>query len=237
MRKIFVSAVLAVFVFAGCASASVEADPEIHRVIGGLYSLACAIDLNGNYKEPHINQLRQFFTDIPDNWHNEAQISRVNGTVWVAVSVGKYSTARQYLREHSKELGITEAPEGYAWLGGEYAWLKVPHPFEGLVSARGTGKDSEAVFLSTDGMDWWMAHPTFTKEAATLILRRWGARRVPELHRPSGTETESLYESVKPADVQKPKNIHYRRRRSSFDMEIGLGKDVYIDPVPNRRRR
>ena len=236
MRKIFVSAVLAVFVFAGCAGAGVEADPETHRVIGGLYSLVCALDLNGNYKTPHINQLRQFFTDIPDDWHNEAQISSVNGSVWVGVSVGKYSTARQYLREHSAELGIMESPEGYAWLGGDYAWLKASG-HGGLTSARGTGRDSGLVFLSPDGMDWWTAYPAFTKESANTILRRWGARRVPELHRPSGTETESIYESVKPADVEKPKDIHYKRRRSSFDMEIGLGKDVYIDPVPNRRRR
>ena len=235
MRKIFVSALLIVFVFTIGALAEVDPNTEIHRVIGGLYSLVCAVNLNGN-SNPHINQLRQFFTNIPDDWHNEAQLTRSGGSVWGGVSVGKYSTARQYLRDNSAQLNITEDPDGYSWLGGSYAWLRAS-VVKDIKAARGTGRDSGTVFLSTDGVNWWQAFPDFTKEAANEVLRRWGVKRVPELHRPSGSESQSLYESVRPSGVAKPKDIHLRRRRSSFDMEIGLGADVYIDPVPNRRRR
>ncbi|MBQ7154237.1 MAG: hypothetical protein IJR85_01640 [Synergistaceae bacterium] len=235
MRKIFVSALLIVLAFTLSAIAEVEPNAEIHRVIGGLYSLVCAVNLNGN-TNPHINQLRQFFTGIPDDWHNEAQLTRSGGEIWAGVSVGKYSTARHYLRDNSAELGIAEEPEGYSWLGGGYAWLKAS-VIKDIKAARGTGKDSGTIFLSTDGVNWWQAFPDFTREAAAEIMKRWGARRVPELHKPSGEKSESLYESVKPSDVQKPKNMHVGRRKSSFDMEIGLGRDVFIDPVPNRRRR
>ena len=48
MRKIFVSVIIAVLCVSGCASAGVEKDIELHRVIGGLYSLVCAVDINGN---------------------------------------------------------------------------------------------------------------------------------------------------------------------------------------------
>ena len=50
-------------------------------------------------------------------------------------------------------MGIKESPEGYAWLGGDYAWLKVSDVK--LKAARGTGQDSNLVFLSVDGESWW----------------------------------------------------------------------------------
>lgn len=235
MRKIFVAAIIIVLAFTIAAIAEVDPNTELHRVIGGLYSLVCAVDLNAN-PNPHINQLRQFFTGIPDDWHNQVQLSRLDREVWTGVAVGKFSTARQYLRDNSAQLGIAEEPGSYSWLGESYAWLKAS-VVKNIKAARGTGKDSGIVFLSTDGVNWWQAFPNFSKEAANEIIRRWGVKKVPELHSPSGSETQSIYESVRPSGVQKPKDIHLRRRKSSFDMSINLGTDVYIDPVPNRRRR
>ena len=110
MRKVFVSVIIAVLCLSGCAYGNVEADPEIHRVIGGLYSLACAVELNCS-SEPQISQLRQYFSDVPNDWYSTVQVSRVNNAVWAGVSVGKTSTARQFLRKHSQELGICESPD------------------------------------------------------------------------------------------------------------------------------
>ena len=226
MRKVFVSVMIAVLCLAGCACASVEADPEIHRVIGGLYSLACAVELNGN-PEPHINQLRQYFSDVPNDWYSTVQVSHVNNAVWAGVSVGKTSTARQFLRKHSQELGICESPEGYAWLGGDYAWLKVSG-ISGLRAARGKGTDSGAVFLNVQGSEsWWMASPSFTPQTAKSVIAKHGIKNPPELHKPSGVHT-SIYESVKPSDVKKPGDMHVGRKRSSFDKEIGTRGDVDI---------
>ncbi|MBQ9433904.1 MAG: hypothetical protein IJU26_06780 [Synergistaceae bacterium] len=224
MRKVFVSAVLALLCLAGSACANVEADPEIHRVIGGLYSLACAAELNGN-SEPQVRQLRQYFSDVPNDWYSTVQVSRVNNAVWAGVAVGKMSTARQFLRTHAQELGICDSPEGYAWLGGEYAWLKVSG-ISGLRAARGKGTDSGAVFLNVEGSDsWWMGVPSFTPQTAKSVIARHGMKNPPELHKPSGIHT-SIYESVKPSDVRKPADMHVGRKRSSFDKEIEIGRDV-----------
>ena len=230
MRKIFVS--LMILCFAGCAYGNVEADPEIHRVIGGLYSLACAVELNGK-SEPQISQLRQYFSDVPNDWYSTVQISRVNNAVWAGVAVGKMSTARQFLRGHAQELGICDSPEGYAWLGGDYAWLKV----SGLTlrAARGSGQDSGLVFLSADGSSWWMCQPVFTEAAAGEIMRGLGVKNAPELHRPAGVH-DNGYDDVKPAPPQKPQEMHIGTKKSSFDMDIELGKDVIFSPIPNRRR-
>lgn len=222
MRKVFVS--LMILCLAGCAYGNVEADPEIHRVIGGLYSLACAVELNGN-SEPQISQLRQYFSDVPNDWYSTVQVSRVNNAVWAGVSVGKMSTARQFLRRHAQELGICDSPEGYAWLGGEYAWLKVSG-LSGLRAARGKGTDSGAVFLNVQGSEsWWMSVPSFTNQAAKSVMSKHGVKNHPELHKPSGIHT-SIYESVKPSDVRKPADIHVGRKRSSFDKQIEIGRDV-----------
>ena len=236
MKKIFVSVMIAVLCLSGYAYGNVEADPEIHRVIGGLYSLACAVELNGT-SEPQIRQLRQYFSDVPNDWYSQVQISRVNNAVWAGVFVGKISTARQFLRGHAQELGICESPEGYAWLGGEYAWLKVSG-LSGLRAARGKGTDSGAVFLNVQGSDsWWMASPSFTPQAAKSVLTKHGIKNPPELHKPSGIHT-SIYEEVKPSDVRKPADMHVGRRRNSFDKEIELGRDVdlILNPLPKQQQ-
>ena len=242
MRKIFVSVMLALFVLSGNAFAGVDPDTEIHDVIGGLYSLACTVALNGE-TQPHINQLRKYFADVPNDWYSTVQLSSENNAVWAGVAVGKFSSARKFLREHSAELGILDSPGGYAWLGGAYAWVKAADIVNGklkpsgVIAARGKGRDSGLVFLSTKGQDsWWMGSPSFTPQAAREVLSKWGVKNAPELHRPSGVHGVSVYESVKPSDVRKPGDMHVGRRKDSFDVRMDLGKDVIFDPFPNRVR-
>ena len=244
MRKIVVSIVLAVFVLFGQvnAFADVEPDTEIHDVLGGLYALTCAVAMNGE-TQPHINQLRKYFADVPNDWYNIVQLAIQNNAVWAGVAVGKFSSARKFLREHSAELGILDAPGGYAWLGGAYAWVKAADIVNGklrpsgVIAARGKSPDSGVVFLSTNGQDsWWMASPAFTPQAAKEVISRCGVKKAPELHKPSGVH-QSVYESVKPSDVKKPGDMHVGRRKSSFDVRMDIGKDVIFDPFPNRVRR
>ena len=198
MRKVFVSAAVCLLLAAASACANVEQDTELHRVIGGLYSLSCAVSLSGE-SQPGISQLRRYFSDVPNDWYTTAKVERAKGSLWVGVAVGKYSTARKFLREHSAELGIYDSPNGYEWLGGDFAWLKVST----LKAARGAGTDAGTVFLSAGGDSWWVASPSFTIQAAKTVISKWGVKRAPELHRPSGV-SDSLYEAVKPSDVQKP---------------------------------
>ena len=227
MRKVLVSTIIAVLLLSMSVRAEVNPDLETHRVIGGLYSLACAIRLNGK-TDPQITQLRQFFTDIP----KDSQLRTENGSVWVGVKVGELSTARRYLRTHAAELSIMEAPGGYAWMSGEYAWLKA----DGLSLTAANGSDSDSVFLTTQGQDtWWLAHPDFTKQAARQVIAKFGVKDAPELHRPSG-EKQTLYESVKPSSVRIPDKMHVGTRRKN-SMDIELGTDVIFSPIPNIQRR
>lgn len=232
MRKIFMLAFIGIFCIASIAFTDVVQDSEVHKVIGGLYSLAASVSINGS-NTSHINQLRQYFTGLPDDWHNQVQLSRVHNSMWAGIAVDKYSSARRFLRSHAQELGITEAPEGYTWLGGDFAWLNLSGLR--LKAAKGSGKDSGVIFLSADGNSWFMSPYDFTKEALREIMRRFGVKKAPELHRPSAVR-QSIYESVKPSDVRRPENMHVGRKRSSFDMEIEMGKDVIFDPIPNRPR-
>ncbi len=238
MRKI-TCALLMLVIFSSCSFAEVNPDQEVHRIIGGLYSLAAAACLNDNVK-PHINNLVAFFKDIPDNWQNHAKIERVDSSVWVGVNVGKYSEARRFLRDNAEVLNIKESPEGLAWIGGDEAWIKAFDIKDGkikslrLKAAKGSGKDSNVIFLSSQGqLAWWQMNPTPKTATANEIISRWGIKDAPELHKPeAASKTNSIYESVKPSGViKKPANIHISTRKNKLDMSMNIG-DVVFTPVP-----
>lgn len=239
--KSFFAAVIVVLCISCSALAEVEQDTELHRVIGGLYSLAAAVNMNGN-TNPHINQLRKYFgNDTPTDWQVTSRVSRAQNAIWVGVPVGRYSSARRFLRSHSQELAILDSPGGYAWLGGDYAWIKAADITGDtlrsvrLLAARGSGEDSEVVFLSTPGQaQWWQASPGFGVNSAKKVAETFGVKDAPELHRPGGVTT-NIYDTVKPAEVKTPDKVHYGTRKSSFDMSIEMG-DVLFRPIPNIRR-
>lgn len=234
MRKFLIVIVFALS-RAACAFAEVEPDVELHKIIGGLYSLVSAVELNDN-AQPHINQIRKFFAEIPKEWQSNSQIIRVRNSIWVGVSVGKFSSARNYLRSHSEELGITESPEGYEWMGGNYAWIKAADVVRNeIVPVNYIASEGDnLIFFSTPGQNsWWQSNPKFTAEAAQEILNRYGINQ-PDLHVPEGTRV-SIYDSVRPASVGTPEKMHVGRKKSSFDMELEIG-DIIFDPIPNRQR-
>lgn len=234
MRKIFIAVIFAVFM-SSYAFAEIEPDIELHKIIGGLYSLASAVELNEN-PNPHINQLRKYFADIPREWQANSQVQRVKNSVWVGVAVGKFSSARNYLRSHASELGITERPEGYEWISGDYAWLKAADIINNeiipvnYIAAEGDG----SIFFKVSGQNlWWQATPKLSAEASHEILNRYGVNQ-PDLHAPEGTRV-SIYDSVRPASVGAPEKMHVGRKKSSFDVELEIG-DIIFDPIPNRPR-
>ncbi|MBQ7561472.1 MAG: hypothetical protein IJS99_06540 [Synergistaceae bacterium] len=214
------------------SQAIINPDKDIHSVIGGLYAMALAVNLNNNIN-PDINKLQRYFVSVPAN----AQISRVNDSIWVGVKLAKTSTARHYLRSHSPELNITDSPEGYSWMGGDFAWLKAADisgkkliPMK-LKISRGTGKDSQIIFISTDEQNtWWQANPALTQQAANSALTKWAAKNSPELHAPEGVAV-SIYESVKPSPVARPGKMHVGSDNGN-DKSMAVG-DVMINPIPS----
>ncbi|MBQ7576951.1 MAG: hypothetical protein IJT21_01645 [Synergistaceae bacterium] len=233
MKLKFFAVVLVILIFSPVAYSgeAVNQDKDIHSVVGGLYALSAAVSLNNN-SNPEINILRRYFMSTPEN----ARVERVNNSIWVGVPVGKFSNARHFLRSNAPALGITDSPEGYSWMGGDFAWLKAADisgkkiKFLTLKASKGSGTDSGIIFLTTHGQDsWWQANPAFTKQAINAILNKYEAKDAPTLHAPAGSAV-SIYESVKPAPVAKPGKMHVGGK-SSADMSIEVG-DVMFSPIP-----
>ena len=243
MRKVFCALLMLVMLSSclSCSFADVNPDIEVHRIIGGLYSLAASVCLSDN---PNVNNPAAYFRDIPENWQNNVKIERVNSSVWVGVNVNKYSEARRFLRDNAEALSIRESPEGLVWIGGDNAWIKAGDIKDRkiksirLKAAKGSGKDSNVIFISTEGQNsWWQMYPTPKAAIADKIISRWGIKNAPELHKPEAeAKTNSIYESVKPSDVRKkPANIHIGTRKNNLDMSVNVG-DVVFSPVPQLRR-
>ena len=236
MRKILTALIICVFMCGVCSSAEVNPDPEIHKVIGGLYSLVSAMAINGE-TATDVRALRKYFSNVPADWLDSVRIERVNNDLWAGVSVGKYSTARQYLRSNSPELGITDSPSGSEWMSGDFAWLKAGSINGGkfvplqLTASKGSGKDAGILFFSVDGHNWWKSHPSLNAKSSQEALRRWGVK-AEGLQMPNETR-RSIYDEVKPTEVRKPADIHTGRKREfgeSYDVNMG---DVIFSPIPH----
>ena len=239
MRKVFCVFCL-ILILASSSYADVNPELEVQKIIGGLYSLAVYVCLNGKIN-PDISNLTSFFKDIPEDWQENAKVVRVNSSIWVGVNVNQYSTARAFLRENAEALNITESPAGYAWIGGDEAWIKAGNIYDekihslAIKAAKGSGNDSDIIFLSNNNQDsWWQMNPTPNTVAAREILSRWGVKNAPELHKPEGNKV-SIYESVKPSEViRKPAGIHIATRKNRLDMSMNIGNVVFT-PVPQLR--
>lgn len=240
MKKFFAVILILLCMSFSVSADEVEQDTELHRVIGGLYTLAAAVNLNRSVN-PSITQISRYFSSVPDEWQITTGLTREKNALWVGVPVGKYSTARHFLRSHSKELGILDSPGGYAWLGGDYAWLKAADisgntlkPIE-LHASRGAGIDSGIIFFSVPEMpQWWQADPSFGPNSAKMITDTFGIKNAPELHKPEGV-SKNVYDTMKHSSVRVPEKMHVGTQKSSFDMSIEMG-DVIFNPIPNTRR-
>ena len=233
MKKFF--AVLIFVLYSGSAFAVVESDVEIHKVVGGLYSLSAAIELNAK-TNPTTAQLQKYFENLPQNWFELVKISKTKKSIWVGIAVEKNSTARKYLRSNSERLKITSEPDGYAWLGEDFAWLKAADIVKGKLKPIffGAAEGDGTIFFRADDFDaWWEATPKFNSEASKEILKKHEVDDAPILNRPSGSSRVSIYDSVKPNTVIKvPDEIHMGHKGNSFDVSVG---DVIFNPIPTRR--
>lgn len=241
LRKIFAVSILLLLTFSCCMAAEVNPDVEIHMAVGGLYSLVSAAALNG-VPDPSPESLLKHFADVPSHLRNSIRIEQAKNQLWLGVSVANLRTAKKFLRAHSPQLDITSSPAGDYWFSGDTAWLKAGDIQNGklipvtLRAAKGSGKDSELIFFSTKGKnEWWQAYPSFTKNSAAKIIKMFGENHE-GLSKPKGV-SESIYESVKPAEVKKPADIHTSRRKQfgeSYDVNMG---DVIFTPIPKTTYR
>lgn len=243
MKKIFLSILILIF-STQALYAEVNSDAENHKIIGGLYTLAAAVELNAK-TNPDINSLVRFFERIPAGWQNEVKIERGRDkkSIWVGIAVNQYSTARSYLRAHAQELGILESPEGSDWLGGDFAWLKAADVAKKKlksVNFSATEGDGTIFFNAPNSDSWWAAWPNFNSGSKKKILEAHGLKNenVPELVAPKiegNASRTSIYDDVKPASVRVPDKMYMGTKKNSFDMSVNVG-DVIFNPIPNVRR-
>ena len=240
MKKIIVS-VLILFLI---SSASFAADDDLtnaenHKIIGGLYSLAAAVELNGK-TNPDINSLVRFFEKIPAGWQKEVKIESDKKSIWVGITVNQYSSARRFLRENSQKLGILDAPGGNAWLGGEFAWMKAADIAKKKlkpVDFSAAEGDGTIFFRADNNNSWWAAWPNFNSGSKKKILEARGVENVSGLAAPEVKEENrtSIYDEVKPASVRVPDKMYMGTKKNSFDMSVEVG-DVIFNPIPNTQR-
>ncbi len=238
MRKIFIASILVISLLGvGFSAELINPDIEIHRTVGGLYSLISVIALNG-HADVKPDNLRKYFADLRSDWQDNIRIEKHGNDLWVAVSVEKFTTAKTFLRSHSRELGITDSPAVDSWTAGHFAWLKAGTVNGGkftpltLKASYGSGKDSDVLFFSAKGNNsWWQENPPLTKKTKDALMKSLGVEQS-GLHRPSGVST-SIYDAVRPSAVRKPADIHTKRDTSfgeSYDVNMG---DVIFNPIPH----
>lgn len=242
LKKLFVMLVIIVSFTNTSFALEVEPNPEIHKIIGGLYALTAAINLNGSVN-PTVEQISRYFTSAPypdKTWAESVKISRVKNSLWVGILVNKFSNARSYLRANANELRIKDNPNGNSWLGGDFVWLKAAEVSDKLkpvqiLSSTGTGDDKAIIFLSYEKKNlWWQTNPAFTPQASKNLLKLSGVKKQPELHAPK-KEFVSIYDEVKPASVHVPGKIYVssdKTFREEFDTSIG---GVNFNPIPHVR--
>lgn len=236
IRKIFTALVLTLFVASSSSAAQVNPDVEIHTAVGGLYTLTAALAIESRLS-PEAGHIRKFFVDVPSDWQESFKIEKTGNDIWVGVSVAKFSTAKMFLRNSAKSMGISDQPGGTSWVSGDFAWLKAGTVKNGkfvpveLRAAYGSGKDSELLFFSTKSHDsWWQCNPVLTKNAEAAVMKLWGEEQA-GLHKPAGVG-HSIYDSVRPSAVKKPDDMHTSETKSfsdKFDKDMG---SVIFKPVP-----
>lgn len=247
MRKFLL--IIQAILFFSCSAYAVpvvENNVELHRIIGGLYTLASAVELNASSK-PDINSLVRFFERIPPGWQDEVEIKtdKDKKIIWVGISAGTDSEARSYLRLNSKELGILDKPGGDAWLGGKFAWIKAAEIAKKKIKLVNfsAAQGDDTIFFNAPGTDtWWAAWPALTSRAKKDILEARGVENAVELHAPAASEKNknssamtSIYDEVKPSSVRVPDKMYMSRKKSSFDMSVEVG-DVIFNPIPSVQR-
>ena len=237
MCKVFVAVTLILCVsFCGVVNAStVEPDVELHKVIGGLYTLVAAIELNQR-TNPDPKSLRNYFEELPSDWLDKIRVSRKTNSIWVGILLDEQSSARNYLRVNAPALKITSEPEGYDWMGGYYAWIKAADVVNDKLRSIKliATKSDDALFFSILNQEhWWQAKPKFNARAEDLVLKKFAISDAPELMKPQGV-SNSVYDKVRPTNtIRKPDDINLKREKSfSEEMSIEMG-DVMFNPIPS----
>ena len=225
VKKIFLFALVLIFTFCpACLYAQVQDDLEIHKIIGGLYSVGAVANLENNFNSG--NSINKYFTKNPNN----IKFSNLNKSIWIGVPVNKDSSARKYLRANSAKLFIYESPDSnLSWFGEDYAWINLNEISNKLKVAKSS--NTNKIFFSIDNINWWLAYPDINSKYFDAVIKKFGTNNKPDLKIPTSIAKKDLYK-IKTSEPIKPKDIKMTSKKSSFDMSVGIG-DVMFNPIPN----
>ncbi len=174
------------------AGATVEPVPELHQVMGGLYALSAALELQQSEAKsgalPNASSVTHYFKDTASPAGTSVQLKSADGSWWVGVPVPNSPEARRFLRLNAPALKVFEDDTRTAWLGGKYAWMRAARiesaknkssvVFASFEAREGYEKDRDWLFFSssgTDNKDWvWQSPFLFTESAHNAVLKQHG---------------------------------------------------------------
>ncbi|MDR2522296.1 MAG: hypothetical protein LBC93_01130 [Synergistaceae bacterium] len=185
---------LAVFCLSRLAQAAVvEADPELHRVMGDLYVLSAAMQL---YRDdaravqcPVPSELEGYLTKpLPSAWAENYRTAEANGDWWVGRRVPEFSSARKFLRVNAEKFGLYERENedgARLWLGDSFVWVKAVSPVKTVKMKRAAqtdeetlqaaeGQDPRRLFFNVPGTEeYWWSDLLFTEKAREEVLKKF----------------------------------------------------------------
>ncbi|MDR2175802.1 MAG: hypothetical protein LBO82_07670 [Synergistaceae bacterium] len=232
----------------------VEAEPDLHAVMGDLSALSVTArlyyDETRGAKCPALGQLARYLKKpLPADWPENCRIAEFEGVWWVGRRVPEFSRARKFLRNNALLLGIRDGRGGEPWLGSSFVWTEALSPkrageggTEGeapsVQVAKGGGNAGERLFFNTPGTDYyWWSDLLFTPEARAAALEKFGAKgEGPFLIPPLPA---SGAESLTASPVSPPPEFSLRGDRDDEEEDaepLTLGKTgIQVNPVPRSR--
>jgi hypothetical protein len=172
--------------FAGSAGAVViEAEPDLQRVMGDLYTLSVAMRLyyddTHNTQCPTLDSLEPYLKKpLPGDWGETYRTAGAEGGWWVGRQVPEFSRARKFLRNNAPGLSLYDKDSRSAWLGGPFIWIQaVTFGDNGKPDDRVPrvvqGEDAQRLFFNSPGTDYyWWSDLLFTPKAHAAALEKFG---------------------------------------------------------------
>ncbi|MDR1978349.1 MAG: hypothetical protein LBQ42_06415 [Synergistaceae bacterium] len=236
----------------------IEAEPDLHRVMGDLYALSVAMRLyHDDTREtqcPAADLLGRYLKKpLPETWAEDYRTAGIGGDWWVGRKVPEFSRARKFLRSNAPGLGLYDKESMNPWLGGSFVWIRAvafgggndpetPHV------AQGDGEDRQRLFFNSPGTAYyWWSDLLFTPEAHAAALKKFGAGSAVDGGSPVDKKERGPF-VVPPAPKEPPETFNASPVSPPPDFTVGRDEDedgdairpiemgdVIFNPIPRPR--
>ncbi|MDR2528120.1 MAG: hypothetical protein LBD04_03750 [Synergistaceae bacterium] len=221
-------------------AAVVEADPDLHHVLGDLYVLSAAMQL---YRDdtratrcPVPSGLEGYLAKpLPSAWAEDYRTAEASGSWWVGRRVPEFSRARKFLRANVEKFDLYERESGddaRPWLGDPFVWVRVvslvktkkaqERPFFQVAE----GLDSRHLFFNVLGTkEYWWSNLLLTDKARAKALKRFAGTEGPLAIPPAPRQAEEEFSA---SPVKLPPEYNLGKGEEPPRVEIG---DFIFNPM------